>query len=33
MWYNMSGREVILFWGVDGVVLGVVRHGFVNMTL
>lgn len=26
MWYNMSGRRVILLWRFNGVVLGVVHH-------
>ena len=33
MWYNMSGREVVLLCKVDWVVLGVARHSFIILTL
>ena len=32
-WYNMSRRGFVLLCKVDGVVLGVARHRFVNLTL
>ena len=33
MWENILGRVVVLLCKVDGVLLGVARHNFVNLTM